>query len=266
MKFNMIFKIVKEMIMKYWLQILGCTTSIIMIVAICSAALTPKETDKFSPKMELEWYQTQLDIYTQKQDNAHKMAEAARGLGYLDNHAIIQTAKKEWAQAQIQIKELENKITELKLIIETKNQERKTLYPVATEVWEFLTEKGYNEYVVAGILGNMMAEAGGQTLSIQVDAYSPGYYGICQWSLKYNPQLNNSNLQTQLEHLASSMEYEFNTFGKNYKRGFNYEAFLNMTDEKEAALAFAKCYERCTSASHKKRKENATKAYEFFLT
>ena len=37
-----------------------------------------------------------------------------------------------------------------------------------------------------------------------------------------------------------------------------------MEDETEAAIAFAKCYERCSSVSYEVRKTNATKAYNYF--
>lgn len=113
-----------------------------------------------------------------------------------------------------------------------------------------------------------MAETGGHTMNIQSNIWdsSSGYYGICQWSLEYNPQLSGVDLTTQLEHLVSSMEYEFNTFGKNYKSGFKYADFLQLTDTKEAALAFAKCYERCSSSTYSKRQKNAIKAYEYFTS
>lgn len=89
-------------------------------------------------------------------------------------------------------------------------------YPEATEVWMYLRYGlGYNEYVCAGILGNMMAEVGGGTLDLKYatslklntigtfetpeqiadalkkypikqsldddNAYSP-YYGLCMWN------------------------------------------------------------------------------------
>ena len=44
-------------------------------------------------------------------------------------------------------------------------------YPVATEIWMFLKNCGYNDYVAAGILGNMMAEVGGNTLRHSILAH-----------------------------------------------------------------------------------------------
>jgi hypothetical protein len=49
-----------------------------------------------------------------------------------------------------------------------------------------------------------------------------------------------------------------------YKEGFDFEDFIQMKDPAEAALAFAKAYERCGSASYKLRQQAALKAYEYF--
>ena len=109
-----------------------------------------------------------------------------------------------------------------------------------------------------------MEEVGGHTLNLNCYASSPSYYGMCQWSLKYTPQINGADLDTQLNHLVNTMQKEFDIFGKNYQTNFKYADFLVMTDIQEAALAFAKCYERCGSASYNNRKQNALKAYEYF--
>ena len=266
MKFNMIFKKVKEFIMKYWLQLIGLTTIIVMVIGIFSVVMADNQEDKIPADRELEWYSQQIEFYQKNQVNAHNMAEAARALGYADDHSIIQTAKSEWTNAQAKIEELTLIIDNIKAEEEARLTRWRTEYPVATQVWEYLDNKGYNDYVKAGILGNMMAEAGGQTLDIKVDATSPGYYGICQWSLRYNPQMNNTDLITQLDFLTVSMEQEFNNYGKNYKAGFNYSTFTTMLDEEEAALAFVKCYERCGSGSYNKRKANAKKALEYYTS
>ena len=261
----MIFKIVKEFIMKHWLKLLGASTLLIFIFMLWST-ITAKEVNQIPVNMEISWYETQIEGYVRLQGHAHQMAESARGLGYPDSHSIIQTAKTEWATAQNNIDEMTAIIERLKAEEEAKLNARRAEYPVATEIWEYLIAKGYNEYVVAGIMGNLMAETGGQTLNLQVNAVSPGYYGICQWSLQYYPQVANTDLMYQLDLLCSTMEYEFNTFGKLYKKGFNYESFTYMLDEEEAALAFAKCYERCASGSYNVRKKNAKKAYEYFTS
>ena len=126
-----------------------------------------------------------------------------------------------------------------------------------------MKDQGWNDAVCAGILGNMMAECGGHTLSLQPTASNKYYYGICQWSKGY-PNVWYSNLDSQCEFLVNTIEYEFNTFGSSYKRGFDFSSFLNLNDEKEVAKAFAKCYERCGSSSLNQRQKNATIAYNYF--
>ena len=138
-------------------------------------------------------------------------------------------------------------------------------YPVASEIWWTLKDYGYNDYVCAGILGNMTVEAGGHTLDIQPTISTKYYYGICQWSRKYCPEVWRASLQAQCEYLRDTIEQEFRVFGYLYKKKFTYQDFLNLTDERAAALAFAKCYERCSSGGYKRRQDCATKAYEYFV-
>lgn len=236
MKFNMIFKKTKEFIMKHWLQIIGWSTLLVMIIGVVSRAVT-----KTPERLDTTHMECDIIIEQQQQTINELTAEL---MALRENHSNI-------------IKEDNN--------IKIKRQE----YPIATKVWEFLGAYGYNDYVRAGILGNMMAECGRQTLNLKLDAYNgadKGYYGVCQWSLRYVPQLYNTDLVTQLQYLISSMKQEFNNYGKNYKNNFNYDSFINMTDEEAAALAFAKCYERCASGSYLVRQNNAKKAYEYYTS
>lgn len=164
---------------------------------------------------------------------------------------------------------------EIKRINNIKNQYENQLeylskfeeYPVATEIWFYLKGLGYNDYVCAGILGNMMTEAGGQSLNINpsVKNSSGGHYGVCQWSIRYYPEVNGTDLNFQLNYLANSIKYQINTYGNNYSNGFNYEEFLQITDAKEAALSFALTYERCGDSSYEARQNNAIFAYEYFV-
>ena len=120
---------------------------------------------------------------------------------------------------------------------------------------------GLNEYVCAGILGNIMAEVGGQTLDIsrwaQYSAANTKYYGICQWSGgRKNRLLNDfgTTLEDQIRFLSVEL---FEVIPKN-------SSFYNMQDEKQAALYFAKYYERCGTGSYSVRQSNATKALNYF--
>ena len=141
-------------------------------------------------------------------------------------------------------------------------------YPTATKVWKYMKEElGWNDYVCAGVMGNFMAETGGQTLSLNPSLYAEGgaYYGIAQWSIKYNPSIGGASLNSQLNHLGNTVKKEFDVYGSKYRSGFNYDSFKSLQNEREAALAFAKAYERCASFTYSVRQSNATKAYNYFV-
>ena len=95
--------------------------------------------------------------------NAHNMAQAARELGLPEDHPVIQLAKDKWEITDSIEKEYLMQLDEIVWGL------RKAEYPAATEVWLYLKELGYNDYVCAGIMGNLMAETGGQTLNLEWD-------------------------------------------------------------------------------------------------
>lgn len=97
----------------------------------------------------------------QKKIDAHSMAEAARACGYAEDHPVIILAKDEWKNADELYKIYKEEYNGL---IKAEAWEE---YPVATECWFYLKDLGYNDYVCAGIIGNMMAEVGGGTLNLQ---------------------------------------------------------------------------------------------------
>ena len=135
-------------------------------------------------------------------------------------------------------------------------------YPKAAKIWNYLRKNGYSKKVTAGIMGNIIVECGGQTLAINPYLYSGGYYGICQWSLYYCPSIAGANLNKQLKYLKKTIKPEFDNYGSC--SGYTYKQFKKIKNEKTAAIAFAKTYERCASCSYYIRKVNATKAYKYF--
>ena len=141
----------------------------------------------------------------------------------------------------------------------TSNSKADSNYAQATKVWNGLKALGLNDYVCAGIMGNIMAEVGGQTLDISGwPKYSKTtYYGICQWAGGRKQRLLN-NFGTTLEDQIRFLSVElFEVIPKG-------NSFYNMQDEKEAALYFAKYYERCSSKYYSVRQTNATKALAYF--
>lgn len=205
-----------------------------------------------------------IDIQIDIMNAAHDMAEAARRLGYEEEHPVILTAKNEYVFAQETMGDIRLIISDLEYAFDASFNEKEKEYPAATQVWKYLKSQGYNDYVSAGIMGNLMAEVGGQTLALNPYASNGNYYGMCQWNKAY-VEVWGADLMTQCRFLDKTMKYEFNTYGNKYKNNFDFESFKNLNDEKKAALAFAKCYERCGSASYKVRQQNAEKAYNYFV-
>lgn len=185
----------------------------------------------------------------ERQDIAHTMAECARQLGFAEDSEIILCAQDIWHDAQITI-ELNNQRA---AVWEARFQQ----YPYATYIWIYLTEQcGYNNYVAAGILGNIMSEVGGHTLNIQYWLGGRGYYGMCQWNRRYFPGVQGAGLEGQCQFLSSTIQSQF---------GSSYTSFIELQDYSSAALMFAKKYERCASFTYASRQRNAAKAYSYFV-
>lgn len=141
-------------------------------------------------------------------------------------------------------------------------------WPIAAEVWTYLTEEMMlNNYVAAGIMGNLMNECGGNSLTLQPKVYglNKGFYGICQWALVYNPQIKDATLIEQLDFLRDSIREAFDKYGYLYQKGFDYAQFCAMTDCRAAADAFRVVYERPGSSTAATRRNNACYAYSTFV-
>jgi hypothetical protein len=239
---------------------------VLITLTISTMAYDTTVMEDYIPSLDKTTLENLMQENLDNMKYAHEMAEAARNLGYEEEHPIIILAKNEYNIAKISYERYKIQYQE---IIKAEEQniwyQRSKEYPVATEIWLFLKDLGYNDYVCAGIIGNMMSETGGQTLNIKVDLYNSTrrYYGICQWGPSYK-EIWGADLKNQCEFLANSIKYNFDVFGYAYKKNFDFEDFLNLTNEKDAALAFAKCYERCASSSYNVRQKNATKALEYF--
>lgn len=214
-----------------------------------------QDTDDFN---ELRMLFTQSE---QRKESAKKMAEAARECGYAEDHPIIVLAQEEWDAANSLSIIYQEKLSEYNL---TKAWIE---YPVATEVWIHLTQiMGYNEYVAAGILGNMMVECGGMTLDLDWQAVnkSSKCYGLCQWHPMYHQEVQYANLEQQIEYMTKSFPEILKRYAYEYQPNFTYQDFLNLTDAKAAAKAFCYIYER-PGTYHLIREDMAEKAYEYFM-
>lgn len=185
------------------------------------------------------------------------------------NDANLQLAIQERTNAQDKITEYTSLYEELveqekQQAYEEKMAQCASEYESATYIWEYLISQGFSESATAGILGNIMAEVGGQSLYIQYWLENSSYYGMCQWNRDYFPGVVGANLAGQCDYLMSNIEATFNAYG--YLAGETYESFKNSSDCEIAALAFAKVYERCGSGSYSVRQSNARTAYNYFVS
>ena len=147
-------------------------------------------------------------------------------------------------------------------------QKKLKQYPYAAKTWLYLKEMGYSDEVCAGIIGNIMVECGGYTLKFNPFLYNKSgkHYGLMQWSRKYYPEADGIGFEAQLVFFKSNVKAIFKTWGKRYQKGFTYEDFLELESPEEAALAFAKIYERCSHKTYKSRQRLAGVAYKYFVT
>lgn len=232
------------------------------LVTLCAQEGVVEDSDGFVDTRDLKELRALMEECEANMTAAHDMAEAARVLGYEENHDVIELATEEWERA-------EELYTRYKEVYDEENAiwvARAEEYPVATYVWQFLDDAGYNDYVIAGIIGNMMVECGGHTLALEPYIYSiDGYYGLCQWSRGYQDRVGDTDTEYQCQFLLDTIVYEIDTYGHLYKRGFDYSSFISLTNEKDAALAFARSYERCGFMSYGARRACATTAYNYFV-
>lgn len=169
-----------------------------------------------------------------------------------ESYALLETY-------ETKVKNLEKEINDLNLKLSAKVIYPDEEYQLATAVWNHLKALGLNDYVCAGILGNIMAEVGGQTLDFSNWEHwsQDTHYGICQWGGTRKERLLSDfgkDFESQVRFLGVEL---FEVIPKN-------DSFYGMQDEKETALYFAKYYERCSSKYYEVRRENATKALQYF--
>lgn len=137
-------------------------------------------------------------------------------------------------------------------------KDKKAQYPTATTIYLYLTEEmELSDYCAAGIVGNMMVEAGGHSLSINEYVYGDNFYGVCQWSTSYHWEVNGANLQEQLDYLNATIEEEFEYSSVSYTQ------FINSNSASEASIYFARGYERCVDPYN--RQNTAEIAYDYFV-
>jgi competence protein ComGC len=205
---------------------------------------------------------------------------------YNKSKATNQTLNETLSEYQVEVFDLETQVTEYETLLEESKTNIETLqkevselkdtatkltavkngtfkadgnYNQAQIVWDALKDLGLNDYVCAGIMGNIMREVAGDALDIsRWPVYSQTvYYGICQWAGSRKERLLKdfgTTLNDQIRFLSVEL---FEVIPKG-------SSFYDMQNEKDTALYFAKYYERCSTKGYVKRQNNATKALEYF--
>lgn len=198
-----------------------------------------------------------IDSERERMNNAHVMAEAARALGYSEMHTIIMTAKQEYEYS-------EGIIASYNSMLSERQRAKEKEYPMASQVWNYFEQAGWSAPVIAGIIGNMMAETAGGTLGLNPYVYGAGgyYYGLCQWNKSAFPGVFGTNVEEQCSFLLNTIEQEFDTYGSVY--GITYGDFLALGSAYEAGVYFSKVYER--GGNHYIRGTYAEEAYVYFTT
>lgn len=215
---------------------------------------------------DINYFHELMDDCLYQMSNAHQAAEYLRKLHYPEESLSIRLLQNDWWMYKHLYDDYKVDLNR----IEEENKKNLTAkmeeYPVASTVWSLLKAENYNDYVCAGIIGNMMIECGGFTLDLDPYAYGSSgyYYGLCQWNKSAYGYVFGEDVEGQIQVLLDTIRYELDTYGYCYSSYFDYESFLNITDEQDTALAFAKCYERCGSGTYSLRQNCATVAYEYF--
>ena len=111
--------------------------------------------DKNLENYTQEQLQTLIDEQVAIQQEAHKLAESARKLGWSEDSDAIYSAGSEWHNAQKVIDVYHAQKEKLIAIEKAEWEARKAKYPAATEIWLYMKELGWNDYVCAGIMGNL---------------------------------------------------------------------------------------------------------------
>ena len=222
-------------------------------VELSTNVIELKQTDNYWELVEL------IDLYTSNREEARAIARLAREIGATEDSPVILNAQSQWFFNDSIVRFYQEQLDTLEEKLE------KVEYKNATLVWEYMKYLGWNDYVCAGILGNMMAEVGGGTLDLDHDIAGYGYYGLCQWSKTYAPDVYGEDLKGQLNFLKEDIKFQFDTYGFCYSYDFDFDSFLKLENEQSAALAFMKCYERGLAHSNWARQQYATIAYNYFV-
>lgn len=141
-------------------------------------------------------------------------------------------------------------------------------YPTATIAWIYMTEElKWSNIVAAGIIGNMMAECGGQTLILDWDSNGSSGYGLTQWigDRRISIKAKYGETPTIIEQIDFIKDELYGTNGVTQQvTDRQRELILNANSPEQCAAEFAMWFERPLSSDYSVRQSNAVKAYAYF--
>lgn len=241
---------------------------LIVVLILISCVPTGYAANKEIQIKEYNDLQSLIKEQSMLKNDLHQKANALREIGYTDDSMEIQLLKYHWHKANVLYKEYKNTYMTKYVNNDDFWTEEMKQYPTATYVWRYLKGLMYSDEICAGIIGNMMIECAGGTLNLNWNIYDASgcYYGLCQWSKSGYPMVQGKDLKTQMNVLRDSIKFQIDYAGFVYGgKGFDYEDFLKISDPGEAALCFAKAYERCAAQYVAPRAKYAKIAYDYFV-
>ena len=194
-----------------------------------------------------------------------------------ETKAGLPTDHTDYEQAAFMIDEALNELEEIihcycvdleELLEEARWARKMEEYPVMTSIWLHMRNRfGWSNELCAGVIGNILAEAGGgYTMKIPTKISKTGPYGLFQWlGGRKNEIVKRHGYKASIEEQLEFMYDEiFGTDGvKQQITDSQRTRLLNSNSPEDAAMKFCKWFERpggtCTI-----RKKYARKVYEYF--
>jgi hypothetical protein len=128
-------------------------------------------------------------------------------------------------------------------------------------------ELGWSDIVAAGIMGNMMAECGGQTLALNWNSNGASGYGLIQWIGNRRASITGKYGETPtiIEQIEFVKDELYGTNGVTQQvTDQQRESILNASSPEKCAEKFAMWFERPASTNYSVRRSNAARAYAYF--
>lgn len=243
-------------------------TTILMLVIIASLCckLFSVQNENNILNNELDTTKSNCDLLVDKHSSTYQELTEVKNK--------LEEAKNELLSTQNKLESTQNELDEVKAEVSKLRKEnlqwssKYNQYPTATIIWIYMTEElGWSDVVVAGIIGNMMAECGGHTLNLDWDINDSSGYGLIQWlgSRRKDIKEKYGELPTIIEQIEFIKDELYGTNGvERQVTDSQLNAIINAETPEDCAFAFASYYERCSENHRAFRRGLARTAYNYF--